>query len=421
MKKSLLVILILLSVFSMSYAQGMDLTLDDVLVIALRDNPDILLGIEDVKKAQAKVREAKASLLPSVNFSGTWSDTRGLYSKDIPQNATQTTLKQYLFKGGRILNSIAESKYNLDSSEAALDVARLEVGLSAEKAFYTLLLAKELVSLNRIIVDNTQEHLNYIKERYNSGEASESDMLNLESSLDSVKQAYEETISQFEAADILLKDILNIDRDTNINPVGEFSYSPQELAYDEAFVKAMKDRPEIREYEAKVKANEKSVAIAKGESLPTVYASWDYYTKSTSSLSFSPTKGWQDYNIIGLTLSWPVFDGWATKAKVQQALADLKTARIEKSRMISDIISEVRTSYLSLKDSMLQIKTSESQLAVFKDNLSTAQDKFEQGIVSSLDLDDAKLKHDISMFNKKQSVYDYFMAKSSFEKATGGI
>jgi len=405
----------------MSYAQGMDLTLDDVLVIALRDNPDILLGIEDVKKAQAKVREAKASLLPSVNFSGTWSDTRGLYSKDIPQNATQTTLKQYLFKGGRILNSIAESKYNLDSSEAALDVARLEVGLSAEKAFYTLLLAKELVSLNRIIVDNTQEHLNYIKERYNSGEASESDMLNLESSLDSVKQAYEETISQFEAADILLKDILNIDRDTNINPVGEFSYSPQELAYDEAFVKAMKDRPEIREYEAKVKANEKSVAIAKGESLPTVYASWDYYTKSTSSLSFSPTKGWQDYNIIGLTLSWPVFDGWATKAKVQQALADLKTARIEKSRMISDIISEVRTSYLSLKDSMLQIKTSESQLAVFKDNLSTAQDKFEQGIVSSLDLDDAKLKHDISMFNKKQSVYDYFMAKSSFEKATGGI
>jgi hypothetical protein len=36
-------------------------------------------------------------------------------------------------------------------------------------------------------------------------------------------------------------------------------------------------------------------------------------------------------------------------------------------------------------------------------------------------MNDANLKYEISAFNRKQAIYDYILAKASFDKATGGF
>jgi hypothetical protein len=42
-------------------------------------------------------------------------------------------------------------------------------------------------------------------------------------------------------------------------------------------------------------------------------------------------------------------------------------------------------------------------------------------MVSSLDLNDASLSYEVSLFNQKQAIYDYIVAKSTFDKATGAL
>ena len=387
------------------------LTLDEAIAIALRDNRDILIKAQDIKKAKEKISEAKADFFPSLNFTGTWADARGLYAKDIASVKTQATLKQYLYKGGKTINTITYNEYGVSVAQALVDKTKLEIIFNVQKAFYTLLLAQEYSGINKEILDNVKAHLSSQSLRYQNGQVSESDILNINKSMSNIEEAYELSLNQIQAAQSLLKNLLYAQDNIKINPQGEFLYEQDEVAYDEAFLKAMRTRPEIQQYEAQQAAAKKSIEIARADSRPAIYASWDYYSSSVSSLTFSPTKAWNDYNLIGLTFSWPVFDGWATRHKVEQSIVDLKEAELSKQKIVRDIALELKTAYLSLKNSIAGIKTAEADLNIFKDNLSVIKQKNQFGIASFLDLDDAALSYNISAFNRRQAIYDYIIAK----------
>jgi outer membrane protein TolC len=122
-----------------------------------------------------------------------------------------------------------------------------------------------------------------------------------------------------------------------------------------------------------------------------------------------------------VTFSWPIFDGWKTRALVEQAIVDLKQTQLGKAKLIQDIALEVKNTYLSLKNSIDEIKTSQADNLFYKQNLLTAEEKAAEGLISSLDKNDAQLKYAISVFNQQQAVYDYTIAKFNFDKATGGF
>lgn len=397
------------------------LTLDQAVGVALRDNRDILLKEQDLKKAKAKLSEANASLFPALNFTATRKIVRGLYAKDLPETNTQTTLKQYLYRGGETINTIKFNQYGVVIAQAQLDKAKLDTVLNVNKAFSTLLLASDFAKLNKAILENTKAHIEYLKAKYKEGQASHSELLKIEQSLMGVKKAYESSLSQVDSGETLLKNLLYLDEKVRIEAQGEFNYEELEIAYDEAFLMSMKNRPEIRQYEAQKEAAKRSIEIAKSDTRPSIYASWDYYSSSVSVLTFSPVKAWQDYNVVGLTFSWPIFDGWATKAKVDQAIADLKSAQLLKEKTVKDITLELRNAYLDLKNAIASIKSAESEVMVYKDSLSVIEKQSSKAIASFLDLDDADLRYNVSLFNKKQAIYDYVIAKARFEKATGGI
>ena len=419
--KRVALLLITLIFFSPSFlrAEEITLTLEQAVALALRDNRDILLKTQDVMKAKKKIAEAQSGLFPTLNFTGGWTDTRGYYSKDLGQTTTQTTLKQYLYKGGKIMNSIEQDKRKFEVSSALLYKTKLEVALNVQKAFYTLLLAGEFAGLNKSIVDNTREHLDFIKERYQNGQTSTSEILNLEASLSSVRQVYEESLNQIDSSLALLNNLLYLDKEVKIKPDAQFDYEPKELAFDDAFLEAMKRRPEITQYDAQARADKNAIEIAKADSRPNVYASWDYYSRSH--LATGASRNWNDYNVIGLTFSWPIFDGWATRHKVEQAIIDLKETQLLKEKAVKDIVLELRNAYIALRNALVELDSAASDIKVYLDNLLSVKGKCSQGIASSLELSDADLKYKISLFNKKQAIYDYIIAKASFEKATGGL
>ncbi|MEW6008624.1 MAG: TolC family protein [Candidatus Omnitrophota bacterium] len=423
MKNIIIVLLSLVFLLTptLTKAEGeISLTLDEAIGFALRQNRNVLLKAEEVEKSKKKVREAQSGLFPTLNFTATTSDTIGLYSKDLIQTSTQATVKQYLFKGGKTIKTIKQNQYEQEISQALLDKTKLETALDVKKTFYTLLLADEFADVNKGILENTKEHLEFVLVSYQNGQASQSEILKIQQSLTSVQEAYEVSSNQIQTSQALLNNLLYFDQNTKIKPNAEFTYEPAQALYDEEFLKAMQNRPEIRQYEAQVNADKKAIEIAKADTRPNIYASWDYYSRSRTSLSFSPTKGWQDYNIVGVTFSWPIFDGWATKAKVEQAIVDLKETRLLKEQAIADIALELKKAYLDLKNAISKIKSSQADIEVYKDKLAVAEEKYKQGIISSLDLSDASLGYDIAIFNEAQAIYDYIIAKARLEKATGG-
>ncbi len=195
------------------YAEEITLTFNEAVAIGLRDNRDILLKTGDVGKAKLKIAEAQAGIFPTLTYTGSWFYTAGLYTKDISQQTSQITLKQYLYRGGKVINSIKYNDYKLEVAQSLLDKAKLEIIFDFSQAYYTLSLSNFFVGLNKAILDNSREHLDYINARYKNGQASETEILQAQASLSNVEQAYEASKTQQEAAQALLNNLLSLDKD----------------------------------------------------------------------------------------------------------------------------------------------------------------------------------------------------------------
>ncbi|MFH0918686.1 MAG: TolC family protein [Candidatus Omnitrophota bacterium] len=406
---------------ALAYAEEITLTFSEAVAIGLRDNRDILLKTQDVEKAKLKIAEAQAGIFPTLTYTGDWLYTAGLYAKDMSQYSSQINLKQYIYRGGKVINSIKYNGYNLEVAQSLLDKAKLEIIFDFSRAYYTLLLSNSFVQLNKSILDNSRQHLDYINALYKNGQASETDILQAQASLASVVQAYEASQAQQEAARALLNNLLSLDKDVLVTPSTELKFTPKDIAFDQGFLKAMQTRPEIKQLESQLKADKSAIEVARAEGRPNIYASWDYYGRSHGVTTTVNTRNWNDYNVFGVTLSWPIFDGWKTKALVEQAIVSLKQTQLSKAKLLGDIALEVKDTYLSLKNSIEQINASQADILLYKNNLSTAIDRYAQGLVSALDNNDAQLKYEISVFNQQQAVYDYVIAKFNFDKSTGGF
>ena len=422
MKRLILALLFFSLIVIAAYAEEIALTFTEAVAIGLRDNRDILLKTEDVLKAKFAISEAQAGIFPTLNLTYNWFYTAGLYTTNLSEHTTQVDLRQYLYRGGKVINSIKYSKYKLEVTQSILDKAKLEMIFEISRAYYTLLLSNSFVHLNQTIFDNSRQHLEYINSLYKNGQASATDILQAEASLSTVSQAYEESKAQVQAARALLNNLLFLANDVLVYPSTEFKYTPKEIAFDQGLLKAMQTRPEIKQLESQLKADKSAIEVARANSRPEIYASWDYYARTHGAPTTTVnTRNWNDYNVAGITLSWPIFDGWRTKALVEQAIVDLKRTQLGKTKLFGDIALEVKNTYLSLKNAIEQVKSSQADILFYKNNLSTATDRYAQGLISSLDNHDAQLKYAVADFNQQQAVYDYTIAKFNFDKTTGGF
>ena len=418
------IILVLLTVSSSVIAQdekeqAIVLTLDEAITVGLRDNRDILLNQERLAQAKLKIEEVKGAFLPEVTLTGGAIDTRGLYKKDINNYSFQGNIKQYIYKGGKNVNTLKQSRHKKDVQEALLQKNVSDTAANIKKAFYTIVLAEEFIQVNRLILDNSRAHFDSLKERYERGEAAESDLLRAKAMLADSLVLYESALNQKESALEVFKNILSLEEKTNVEVKGGFEYAPKEMAIDEAILKALELRPEIKQFASQSMVDQADVEINKSANRPSVYGSFDYYSRSTTSLSFSPGKGWQDYNVIGFTLSWPVFDGFITSRKVEEAISTLKQDTILEGKLKADIAGQVKEAYLGLKTGIAKREPKERYIEVYQDNLKVIQSKYNDGVASTLDLSDARLALALSDFNQKQALYDCLIAKAKLDNAMG--
>ncbi len=401
--------------------EGVRLSLEDALALALRQNPGVRLSLEEVTRSRAALAEARSALLPSLKSTASFTDTRALYAKDVRSLKADVGLSQVLFAGGRIVKTIALAREGVVIAEAQLEGARLESALLTRKAFFTGLLAQKLQTLNAHILENTAAHVSLERARYDAGESSHSDVLRIERSLAAVRAACESSRNQERAAQAALQTVLGLQPQVIVVADGQMTYEEKELAFDEALLEALRSRPEIRQFEAQEKQAAASVVVAKAATRPQITAAWDYYSSSTPVTATSSARAWHDYQVAGITVSWPLFDGWAAKNKVDQALAGLSQSKLLRQKAALDIALEVQTAFLQLRNAIAGIRAAEAEAVLYGDAVAVSAQKYKSGEVSALADDDARLRYEVAQYNRDQALYEYAVAKAAFEKATGGI
>jgi outer membrane protein len=153
------------------------------------------------------------------------------------------------------------------------------------------------------------------------------------------------------------------------------------LDANQAIVRALADRVEIRMAEDQVRIAELQQKASTAEWLPKVHAFGDYGSSGLKPNEISlPTRS------VGIQLNLPLFDGGRIRSEVKVASSRLKQAEMQRDDLCAGIAKEVRQSIVVLKTREEQVRSSIKAEALAARELELAQDRFQNGAGDNIEV-----------------------------------
>lgn len=417
--------------------ESLTLTLTDAIGMALEKNWDIKIANQDVLKAEEQINEAYANAFPRIDLTGRYIRYIELPVLFIPPNtAFNPTPSTLTFKLGsdnsydatvslsQVIYSqkvntaikIADdySQYAQQGSKATLN----ETVLSVKRAFYNVLLMKELVKVTKQSYESAAASYNNISALYKQGVASEYDQLRAEVQVANVQPAMIQTENNLELSLNYLKSLLAIDLKKPLEVKGEFEYMRTDsILMEETSELAVDNNPFLRQLELQEALLDKSYIIEKSEYFPTLafFGQYSYQTQDNT-FKFSDYN-WAKSMMVGLQLSYTLFDGFRRGARMEQALIDKGKVALTRKKLEEGVRIQVLQARLKMKEAEKKIYAQEKNLKQAEKTVSIAQTRFKNGIGTQLELIDTQTALTFAMTNHAQAIYEYLIAKSEWEYA----
>jgi len=409
------------------------LTLKDSISTAMANNRSIQTQETQVDYARAGIMYAKSAFLPqaSLSYGYTLNDAVPSLGGDQPgarknpgvyygfenNNLVTLSAKESVYNGGADIASLKQSRLNLKVQEETLRSAKLDVEFETKRLFFGLLLAYETLRIARDLVDQAEAHYEHTKDMFNQGSASKFDVLQ---SKVQVSKLMPQLINAQNAIDLIMADfkkllVIKMSEPVAIN--GKLGYKLIEITEDAFLSEAHSRNPQMILKLLGIDINKWAIEYAKAPWFPQISTGANYtFQSDNASVMINPRQSlWN----VGVTASVAFFDGFATKAKVDQAKAQYSKARLAKEDVSDQIAVDIKQACLNLKESKTIIDSQRESLVEAVEALRLANVRFDNGVGINLDVLDAQTSLAQVEQNLAQGIYDYLMAKAEVSKVMG--
>jgi len=351
-------------------------------------NQNIVQAQAQYAQAYALVQAAKSALFPTLGVGASYTRSHGASDTQKGKSAVSDTLltanvSWEVDLWGKIRRTMEANKANAQASQADLENVRLSAQAQLAQDYF------QLCSLDaqKKILDDTvaiyQKFLDLTKNRYASGVAAQSDVIQAQTQLEGA-EAQEIDLgvqrSQLEHAIALLIG----------KPASDFSLGPLSLPAGVPSVPAglpseiLERRPDVAAAERTVAAANALIGVAESAYFPTLTlsASGSYGDSDLSRIFSSPNPLWS----IGPALAETIFDAGLRQAQTTQARAvydaDVATYR-----------QTVLTAFEQVEDNLAALRILEQEAQVQDAAVKDAQkavgletNQYKAGTVSALDV-----------------------------------
>jgi outer membrane protein len=155
-------------------------SLPDAETRSLRLRPDLNALASQVAAQRNSVSAAKSTYGPRLDVFGSWqADRHSAFASGSNNWVTGAELRIDLFARDREAN-VASEKALLSRSEAARQMAENNVRLDVRKAWFDHDAARQMLEVSRASVQQAEESLRMVRDRYESGLATITDLLRAE-------------------------------------------------------------------------------------------------------------------------------------------------------------------------------------------------------------------------------------------------
>ena len=304
-----------------SEVPGTQLTWEDCVRLATRQNPDLQASREAVLNSDAVRMGAYSALYPqiSASFNGARSyQGANLFS---PNNYStsygeQVSLSQTIFNGFATKGNIDQARAQLNVAFANLNGEKASVSFNLKSAFAQLLYAQKLIKIDHDVIDIRQSNARLVRLLYEGGSEDKGNMELSQANLDQALFNLDQAVRTRDLSGVQLGVFIGQDLPAPVLAEGELGTVVLSVAPD--FRKLALLTPAYFQHKAQVDAAAAGLTIANSGWYPTVTASASAYR--TDSQFPLKNHGWA----AGFSVSYPIFQGGATYFDVKAASASLR-------------------------------------------------------------------------------------------------
>ena len=400
-------------------AAPIELSLDESIAMALKNNPSIKISEAGKEKSYWSLQQAKANKGFDLNFSHTAARTDRSSTSSAPTDAYNTysnslVLTLPIYSGNKLESLIDQAEWNYKISGMDTESTRQQLKLSATTAYFNVLQTRNLLEISKQSVDDFVSHLKNVQAQYDVGTVAKSDVLQTQVKLANAQDGLIKAQNNHELANANLNNIIGLPLDSEIKLKEELKYQAYPQTLNDCVKYALATRPDVSKAQANVEVAKDQIKVANSGNLPT--------------LNFQGTNGWAAREFPGtknsnwtvsLNLGLNIFDSGSTRSQVRQAEYAVIVAQ-EQARQTGDTVSlEVRDAYLSMKEAEKRIDTSKVAVNQAEEDFRIAQVRYTAGVGTNLDVMDAELAFAQAKTNYTQALYDYNTSKAKLDKAMG--
>ncbi len=413
------------------------MSLREAVEYALAHSPDLRLSQAEVQRRQGLVTTARSFLMPEADLSADASRTR--YEHGYPFGTMPSVLRfdNALYAGSADLKylawdfhrtqlELAATRERVESARAAVDRRRQEIVFQTAQLYLQTLAYSDLIGAGEARIKSMQSLLDRTNQLVKGGRAVPVDALKIQTRLAQVESDLATLQSGQRTSLSALAAIMGFEGE-----LPQLTYTPASSqlpaapgSEGELLRSAVAARPDILSQDHEIRASEQAEAAARNSVWPRIdlRASAIQYG-SNSPVGFpqligqllpslpsanlpSPGNAAIDW-LIGVHVSFPLYDGGRRKGQIEAAQARLEEERLARQQLQFRINREVRTALADLDSADSRVTSLRDSVAESERVLHDERLKFEAGrsvINFVLDAESALLTNQSLLSQAERSV-----------------
>ncbi|MBQ3726581.1 MAG: TolC family protein [Selenomonadaceae bacterium] len=422
-------------------AEGVTLSLDEAIALALENNRLIEQSADDREAARWNLSSVRRQSGPQLSWSsllnrigGRYYNSRrethyaakyasrsehvemSYYPSYMSENYNSLSLTMPLYTGGRLENQREAARYNLNAADLSLENSRQRVKYQAAEAYYQVLQRASLVDVQEEAVNLLEEHLRFVTIQYEVGTVAKSDVLATNVQLANSQQNLNSAQGNYETAIAQLNNIIGLPVDTEVAASDKINFVKYNLDENECMEYALAHRPDGIAAVYEVKRTHAQTAATKSGYRPTVNAVVQGYMSGENVFGANHNN---EQWALGVRVEWNIFDNGITSANVHQAKAAEHRAESLAQQQIETIQLEVHSAYIALKTAEKNIEVTAAAVDKAEEEFDIAQVRYVEGVDTNLNVMNAQEKVVETRNNYYAALYNYNTSRAQLERAMG--
>jgi outer membrane protein len=366
-------------------------TIEQAVARAQERNPDVLIARKKVTAARGGFIEARSGYLPSLSSSGLYDKRQTQSETNLRQEDYNAILKleQNIYTGGAVSSQVAIAQLNIAKANYDLQETIDRVIMEVRIAFNELLLNRTKVRVHNDSVAVLEQELKSEQDNFNAGIVGKLNVQRAEVALANERPELFNAQTDLKNSYLRLSELLGIDvhpgaQSPPFEISGELQYRPNHPDLNDCLARADANRPIMKSRQIDIEIEDRQYVLDRSATRPHVRAFSGYEIYSERDPDVGPEFNYG--GVVGINATWNIFDGHATKGRMQATRARREAAVEALAATRRSVASEVRSAFFDLQqaDRVLENETRNVQTA--DESLDMAKGNFAAGLGTQLDV-----------------------------------